>query len=159
MMNDISFPLDIFYDASCPVCKAEMEAIKISDVGNKINLIDCSDITFNDNPYAKDGVYQVDMMECIHAQDAKGKWIKGVDVFAVAYKVTGFDLIGKFWGNNAIRPITTKLYPWIARNRQFLSKTGLPFLFNSIVRKMAETKAEKSFKNSRACANGSCKTE
>jgi hypothetical protein len=35
------------------------------------------------------------MMERIHAQDATGKWIKGVDVFAAAYEVGGFHSLSR----------------------------------------------------------------
>jgi hypothetical protein len=30
------------------------------------------------------------------------------------------------WGNRALRPALERIYPWIARHRQLLSKIGLP---------------------------------
>ncbi len=157
-MKNISYPLTIFYDASCPICKSEMEAIKISDVQNNLILIDCSPATFDATRYANH-IDQANMMFCIHAQDANGIWLKGVDVFAAAYRVTGFDFIAKIWANEKLRPFTTRLYPWIARNRQTLSKTGLPFIFNSLIKKLAQNKAKKTVKQRITCTEESCPTD
>lgn len=152
---NVTYPITIFYDASCPICKSEMEAIKISDVQNKLNLVDCSPTTFDVKKYTN-SISQTDMMTCIHALDANGAWLKGVDVFAAAYSVTGFDFIAAIWANKTLRPITTRLYPWIANNRQLLSKTGLPFVFNSLVKKLAQNKANKTFSQRVTCADDAC---
>ncbi len=77
------------------------------------------------------------MMERIHAQDAIGNWIKGVDVFAVAYSAADFNKLGKFWGSYTMPPILTRIYPLIADNRHWLSKTPLPYVFNKILRMCA----------------------
>lgn len=155
MIQDVTYPLTIFYDASCPICKSEMEAIKISDTQNNLNLIDCSPSTFDATNYAKD-INQADMMTCIHAQDATGAWLKGVDVFAAAYRITGFDFIANIWANKTLRPFTTRLYPWIANNRQLLSKTGLPFVFNTLIKKLAQNKANITYSKRVVCDDKTC---
>ena len=74
------------------------------------------------------------MMERIHAVDAAGLWIKGMDVFEIAYKAGGFNKLGQFWGNKTLRPLLTRAYPLIADNRHWLSKTPLPYLLNKMLR-------------------------
>jgi predicted DCC family thiol-disulfide oxidoreductase YuxK len=137
MENEINiiFPITIFYDASCPLCAAEMHTLKETDTENKLNLVDCSSAQFIEPAFCP--ITQADMMSRIHAQDAAGQWISGVDVFAIAYQASGFTRLGKFWGKPQLRPIFNYLYPMIADNRYWLSKTPLPYLLNKLMRLFA----------------------
>jgi predicted DCC family thiol-disulfide oxidoreductase YuxK len=133
--SNITYPLTIYYDASCPLCKAEMETIKETDFEQKLILVDCSSDDFVEPAFCPTN--KADMMERIHAQDAAGLWLKGVDVFAIAYKAGGFNKLGKFWESKTLRPILTRAYPYIADNRHWLSKTPLPYVFNKMLRMCA----------------------
>lgn len=132
---NITYPLTIYYDASCPLCAAEMHTIKETEFENKLILVDCSAENFNEP--ATCPANKAAMMERIHAVDAAGVWSKGVDVFAIAYQAGGFNKLGKFWGNKTLRPILTRAYPLVADNRHWLSKTPLPFLLNKMLRMCA----------------------
>ncbi len=136
-MINIQYPLTIYYDASCPLCSAEMHTIKETDFENKLILVDCSSDSFKEPAFCPTD--KETMMEHIHAQDAAGQWIKGVDVFAVAYRAAGFNSLSKFWGSSLMRPILIVAYPLIADNRHWLSKTPLPYLFNKLLRMFAPT--------------------
>lgn len=135
---NITYPLTIFYDASCPLCAAEMHTLKETDFENKLILIDCSADNFAEPAFCPST--KAVMMERIHALDAAGVWIKGVDVFAAAYGAAGFNSISQFWGSTLLRPILTRLYPFIADNRQWLSKTPLPYFFNRVLHWLAPKK-------------------
>jgi len=132
MTQNIQFPLTIYYDASCPLCASEMHTIKETDFENKLILVDCSSQAFNEPEFCP--TTKETMMERIHAQDASGAWIKGVDVFAVAYNAAGFKGLAKFWGSKTLQPLLSRAYPFIADNRHWLSKTPLPYLLNSALR-------------------------
>jgi predicted DCC family thiol-disulfide oxidoreductase YuxK len=132
---NITYPLTIYYDASCPLCAAEMHTIKETDFENKLILVDCSNDSFSEPAFCPTN--KVAMMERIHAQDATGAWIKGVDVFAAAYQAAGFKHLSKFWGSRILRPILSRAYPFIADNRHWLSKTPLPYLLNQLLRTCA----------------------
>ncbi len=132
MTQSIQFPLTIYYDASCPFCASEMHTIKETDFENKLILVDCSNQAFNEPEFCP--TTKETMMERIHAQDAAGNWIKGVDVFAAAYGAAGFKGLASFWGSEILRPILSRAYPFIADNRHWLSKTPLPYLLNSALR-------------------------
>lgn len=129
---DIQYPLTIYYDASCPMCRSEMETIKESDTESKLILIDCSNtdlITPDSCPVSREA-----MMERIQAVDASGKWINSTDVFAAAYTAGGFKKLGQLWGNKILRPLFSRAYPLIADNRKLLGKTPLPYLLNKFLR-------------------------
>ena len=134
-MQNITYPLTIYYDASCPLCAAEMHTIKETDFENKLILVDCSNQHFNEPAFCPST--KAAMMKRIHAVDGAGLWLTGVDVFEVAYKAGGFNKLGQFWGNKTLRPLLTRAYPLIADNRHWLSKTPLPYLFNKLLRMCA----------------------
>ena len=112
---NITYPLTIYYDASCPLCATEMHTIKETDFKNKLILVDCSSNNFNVPTFCPSS--KETMMERIHAQDATGAWIKGVDVFAIAYQAGGFTHLGQLWDSKTLKPILSRAYPFIADNR------------------------------------------
>ena len=134
---NITYPLTIYYDASCPMCRTEMETLKETDFDNKLILVDCSNPNM-DVPASCPATPEA-MMERIHAQDASGQWIKGVHVFAVAYNSAGFEKLGRMWGSTMLRPLLSHAYPWIADNRHWLSKTPIPYLLNMTLRALASS--------------------
>jgi hypothetical protein len=36
------------------------------------------------------------------------------------------------WGSAILRPILSRLYPWVAKNRMWLSKFGVPKFFSTL---------------------------
>jgi len=151
-MNTI-YPLTIYFDASCRLCNSEMQNIKLHDANNQLILIDCSTPTFNEMPFHAEGITKKLMMNRLHAQDANGKWLVGVDAFEVIYRTVGMASIATLWGGRFTRPLTKRLYPWVVKHRYTLSKIGLPELFGLWSKHAART-AEK---RSRLCSEGRCK--
>ena len=153
MKPTASFPLTIYYDASCPLCANEMHALKTGDASGKLILVDCSSPEFDDGPFACSGITRESMLRRIHAHDADGRWFKGVDVFEIAYDAAGFAALARLWGHRRLRPWWDKLYPWIARNRYVLSRVGLPYLFSLLTRNAKRTPAATV---ARGCDTGAC---
>lgn len=147
-----TYPLTIYFDASCRLCNSEMQNIKLHDVDNKLILIDCSAPEFDDKPFPKEGITRELMMNKLHMQDANGTWHVGVDAFKVIYHTVGMFSIAKLWGGRFTKPLTKKLYPWVVKNRYTLSKIGLPELFGL----WSKHAARKADKRSRTCAEGRC---
>lgn len=149
---DTRFPLTIYFDASCALCNSEMQNIKLHDTNNQLLLIDCSSPEFDDTPFQAEGISQVQMMNCLHARDANGRWIKGVAAFELIYRTVGMASIAKLWGHPLTRPLAERAYPWIVKHRHVLSAIGLHKLFNLWSRRAARRANQRS----RACANGRC---
>jgi predicted DCC family thiol-disulfide oxidoreductase YuxK len=148
----ISYPLTIYYDASCPLCRTEISALKQYDANGRIEIIDCSPDNFKDEHADKAGYGREAMMRLIHARDAAGQWLIGVPVFEAAYGATGIVGMQKLWGNSMLRPIWDRIYPWVADNRMFLSKLGVTKLFGWMVTRAAK----KANATSQACKDGVC---
>jgi predicted DCC family thiol-disulfide oxidoreductase YuxK len=116
------FPLTIFYDASCPMCAGEMQLLKRRDAHGRLELVDCSAPDFDESVLAGLPIRRQDLMTLIHARDAHGRWFAGIEVFELAYGAVGLDVIAGFWGSRALRPLLTRIYPWVARHRQVLPR-------------------------------------
>lgn len=132
-MKPLRFPLTIFYDASCSLCANEMRALAARDGGRKLLLVDCSSAQFDETVLAGTPIRRHHLMELIHARDAHGTWLIGLDVFEVAYAAAGLDRMAAIWGDARLRPFLGRLYPWIARNRQMLSRLGLSRLIRLVI--------------------------
>jgi predicted DCC family thiol-disulfide oxidoreductase YuxK len=126
MNVSIQYPLSIYFDASCPLCMAEMSALKRHDSTDRLVLIDCSPVGFRDQAAEEAGLQREDFMRIIHARAADGTWLRGVDVFAAAYSAVGLKVLAFVWQFPVWRPLLDWLYPFIARNRQLLSRLGIP---------------------------------
>lgn len=149
------FPLTIYYDASCPLCRQEMHTIKRYDWRDRLRLVDCSVADFDDPVARQAGVTQAEMMRLIRARDAHGLWFVGVDVFVLAYRATDNRLVAGLWANACLRPLWDRLYPWVARYRMPLSKIGFTGLFNRLVR----WSAARAHRRSRSCQDGTCRLD
>jgi predicted DCC family thiol-disulfide oxidoreductase YuxK len=150
-----TYPLTIYFDASCRLCNSEMQNIKIHDVDNQLILIDCSAPEFDEAKFKVIGLTRKQMMNKMHAQDAEGKWVIGVAAFEVIYQTVGMAFVAKMWGGSLTRPLAERLYPWVVKHRYILSQVGLPKLFE-FLGKRAARKAEQ---RSRLCSEGRCSTK
>jgi len=138
-MKLIQYPLTIYYDGACPMCRSEMETLKETDIHHKLILVDCSDSNLSlpeSCPVTREA-----MMERIHAIDANGQWIKSTEVFAAAYAASGYQKLAALWANQTLTPLLSRLYPWVADNRHWLSKTPLPYLLTKLLRYSAKHQA------------------
>lgn len=147
-----TYPLTIYFDASCALCNSEMQTIKLRDSENALTLIDCSGPDFDDGPFQQEGISRDAMMNCLHAQDASGQWLKGVTAFEVIYRTVGMTSIAKFWGHPLTRPITERVYPWVVRHRHILSSLGLHQVFALWSRRAAQA----ANRRSQGCKDGHC---
>jgi predicted DCC family thiol-disulfide oxidoreductase YuxK len=108
-MQTVAYPLTMFYDRSCPLCRQEVDLLREQNHEN--NLVE---------GHTRDA-----MMRLIHARDASGQWLIGPPVFSAAYRAVGIDSIAALWGASWLQPVWKRLYPSVANNRMWLSKIGV----------------------------------
>ena len=125
MNRPIRYPLTVFYDASCPMCAAEMHGLRDLDRHHRLELVDCSAPDFDDEGFRAEGITREKLMSLIHGRDAHGRWLVGIDCFEAAYRAAGLEAAARFWGSRRLGPILRRLYPWVARHRQAISRLGV----------------------------------
>ncbi len=148
----VVWPLTIFYDASCPLCREEMEAIKACDRDGRLRLRDASATDFSDARCDAAGIGGDELMRRIHAVDGAGRWYRGIPVFELAYGAAGLHSVERWFANPRLRPFWERLYPWIARLRQPLSKLRLNRAYGAWVR----AAARRAHRHASACDRGHC---
>lgn len=143
--------LQVFYDRSCALCAGEMHALKALDQDDWIELVDCSAPGFDDAPYRADGITRDAMLARLHVREPQGAWHVGVDAFGLLYGLLGLDAMATAWTHPLTRPVTERLYPWIARHRHALSRLGLHRLAPWLSSLAAHRAARRPH-----CHNGAC---
>lgn len=126
---NVAWPLTVYYDASCPLCRTEIETLKARDGCDRLRLVDCSPPSFGS---PGDGVTRDDLMSRIHARDSRGRWLRGIDVFAAAYAAAGMRRVAALYASPLLRPLLDRAYPWVADHRMLLSRLGLSRVFRLV---------------------------
>jgi len=116
-------PIEVFYDGSCPICTTEMKALARRDGGVRLALTDCSPEGFR--VAAADAPARAVLMHRIHARDAEGRWLRGIDVFVAAYDAAGFHRTARVLASPCLRPLLDRLYGVIADHRRPLAARRL----------------------------------
>lgn len=146
-MTRPAWPLTVYYDASCPLCHREMHALLARIPVGRVLLVDCSLPTFEEARATAAGVGRDALMSRIHACDAQGAWLRGLDVFGAVYRAAGLPLLATVYESRRLRPALDRAYAWIADHRQQLSRLGLARLFRLIA---------PGSEQASACASGTC---
>jgi predicted DCC family thiol-disulfide oxidoreductase YuxK len=144
-------PLTVYYDHSCVLCRSEIENIKARDDHGQLIMVDCSPAGFDSSAMPVD---QATMMNCIHAMDAQGRWLKATDVFVVCYRAAGMGAIASTFA--LAKPVMERIYPFIVRNRYMISKLGIHKVFNALTEKHLQRKAKAAMAASQGCKDGVC---
>lgn len=139
MKTQAEFPLRIYYDASCPMCRSELHGLKSRDDADALELVDCSASGFTDVDLDAAGIPVDTAMNRIHARDAQGRWYDGVEVFELAYGAAGMTRTAKILGHPRLRPVLDRLYPVIGRNRGWLARLGLAPMLSKVLHRRGST--------------------
>lgn len=129
MQAAIQWPLTVFYDHSCQLCRSEMHNIKARDHGDVLRLVDASDAAVLAQ-YQADRPQQ-DLMTLMHARDAAGIWYIGVDAFVVMYQATDMTWVGRVLSWPVVHAVAKAVYPSVARNRYRLPSRWLSGFFEA----------------------------
>ncbi|PUE08833.1 hypothetical protein B9Z51_07790 [Limnohabitans sp. T6-5] len=149
--NQALLPITVYYDHSCRLCRSEIENLSARDKNGNLQMLDCSSPQFDASDLPFD---QATLMNCIHARDAQGQWLKSTDVFVVCYRAAQLQTIARAFA--FAKPLAERVYPWIVRNRYILSGLGIHKLFNALTHRQLQRQAKTAWANSQACKDGAC---
>lgn len=138
MTPQTTYPLTVFFDASCALCAAEMAAMASRDAARRLRLVDCSDAGFDAGPAPREA-----LMTALHAVDAAGRLHVGVAAVRACRRAVGLPSGGPLLDLPLLAPLADRAYAALARNRHRLPR-GLVALLGG---RAAATGA---------CARGNC---
>lgn len=112
---DSSWRIRVFFDADCPLCSREIEAIRRLDRGRgRVDLVDLSAASFDASAY---GLEQAAIEARIHGTLPDGGVVEGVDVFVHIYTALGMGWLVAPARWPGLRTLLDLAYLWFARNR------------------------------------------
>jgi predicted DCC family thiol-disulfide oxidoreductase YuxK len=138
-----AYPLTLLYDASCPVCRLEMDELRYRDRAGQLIFADISAPGFDlaahwPGASATAQPSQLDMKAALHGIGANGVLYTGVETIRLAYAGVG---LGWLWAPTAwpvLRPVFDLGYRWFARHRYVISARLAP-LVGVIAQRRART--------------------
>lgn len=145
--------LEVYYDGSCRLCRAEIDALAAADAHGVLDLRDCAAASFDDAAIRAAGVDRAALMAAMHVRDGAGQWHVGVDAFVALYRAVGIQSMARLWGHPRLKPLWQRAYPWIARNRSLLSRLGAASVIEALVGWQARRAAR------RRCVADACRID
>lgn len=129
------YPLTLYYDSRCALCNAEMTNLMLRNTAGRLRFADVWAPDFEGPPAP---CTRQDLLALIHARQADGTVIRGVEVFRRAYEAVGLG-----WVTGATRwpllgPLADACYPVLARNRHRIPRPFVQLLFGCALRRAAE---------------------
>jgi len=112
-MNARIYPLTIYVDGSCPLCRREMTFLSARDRRRRLRLEDISAPEFANDT----GVPLENLMARIHARRGDGTLVDGIEAFRLAYEAVGLGWIVRPLRWPLLAPFLDRLYMLVARNR------------------------------------------
>lgn len=112
------FPLTVYFDGECPICRREIDLMKLFNRKERLQFIDFSTSSYR---AADHGLNPCDLGKVIHARWADGTIITGVDVFGEMWEAIGLRLFAHLSRRPLINALLVKAYAWFAKNRLWLT--------------------------------------
>lgn len=115
------YPLTIFYDGACPLCKREMRWYQSNNPHGRLTFVDISQVDFVAEAYGRSNQ---DFMARMHVRDADGVYTTGVDAFILIWQAypekSKFQRVRKIIGVPGIKHLARLFYALFARYRHLL---------------------------------------
>ena len=111
-MNDAA--LTLLYDADCPMCAAEVRFMQRRDKHSRLAFLDITSPSFEPSRF---GLTEDDVHARLHAVEADGTVIEGVEVFRRAYGEVGLGWVLAPTSWPVLRPLADAGYRLFARYR------------------------------------------
>ena len=118
MTGVIRYPITIFYDGACGICRKEMERYAAKDKNSRLKFVNANNPDFKPE---NEGLDPKKILDYIHAKDGNGKIVYGVDAFAWIWEAYGYKFLPIFVRLPLVKVAARGFYRLFARYRYKLS--------------------------------------
>ena len=123
MATETTYPLKVFYDGSCPLCRSKMEQYRLRGHEGRLVFVDVTAPEFDPVPYA---VPMSDFMYELHAIDGSGNLYCGVDAFRAIWRAlppsTWYGLLGFLISLPLVHSAAGLIYRAVAGTRHLYAR-------------------------------------
>lgn len=119
--NAAPYPLTVYYDGACPICRREISLMRRLDRRGRLLLIDFAPPTFCE---PECGLSCEQLSAVIHARWGDGRVIQGVEVFRAMWTAVGLGWLARVSRWPFIDRLLVRSYVWFAKHRLRLTGRG-----------------------------------
>lgn len=112
-MTSSHYPLTLFFDGECPVCRTEMQSLRLRDAAGRLRFDDLRAPGF----VVPAGATLEHMLTTIHARTADSRLVTGVKTLRLAYRAVGLGWLVAPTTWPGLRGASERAYLWFARHR------------------------------------------
>ncbi len=122
MDEEPKYPITIYYDGACGICRREMEHYRAKDKNARLKFINANHPNFDPK---SEGLDPQNILDYIHAKDENGKVVYGLEAFAWIWEACGYKLLPILVRLPLIRQLARAFYRLFARYRYKISRGNL----------------------------------
>ncbi len=130
-MSQPLLPLTLFYDGACPLCQAEILYLQTRNQQQLLQFVDINSSAFDPD---RVGVSCQAALDQMLGQIEGQAPIRGVPVFAEAYRRANLPILAWLFSRKTLRPILNLAYRIFAKNRHAISGAIGPFALKLVKR-------------------------
>jgi predicted DCC family thiol-disulfide oxidoreductase YuxK len=108
----------VLFDGACPLCRTEMQRLKLRDPDHRLRLVDIAAPDFNAPAW---GFELAALRDALHARAPDGRWMIGMAAIRHVYARVGLGWLLAPTGWPVLRPAFDRFYAWLARHRVSVS--------------------------------------
>lgn len=112
------YPLTIYFDGACGVCRQEMDKFKARDKHQRLRFVDISQPGFEAGQF---GLDRKQVRIYLHVKDSDGRLSRGVDAFAAIWQALGYKILPQLCRSVFVKPWARLFYRIFSRYRYFFS--------------------------------------
>lgn len=122
MDEEPKYPITIFYDGACGICRREMERYRAEDKNARLKFVNANHPSFDPK---SEGLDPQKILDYIYAKDQNGKVVCGVDAFAWIWEACGYKFLPILVRLPLIKQLARAFYRLFARCRYKISREKL----------------------------------
>lgn len=104
----------VLFDGACPMCRTEMQRLKLRDPDHRLRLVDIAAPDFNAPAW---GFELTALGNALHARAPDGRWLIGMAAIRHVYGRVGLGWLLAPTGWPLLRPAFDRFYAWLVRHR------------------------------------------
>ena len=108
------YAIEVFFDGDCPLCKREINVLRLMDRGHRLRLTNIAASDFDASQYE---ITMDRFMEEMHGRLPTGEWVTGVEAFRHIYGALGFGWLVRATRLPGVSHLADKAYHVFAKNR------------------------------------------
>lgn len=108
------YPIQIFYDGACRICRSQVLKYKGRDTHDRLKLVDISRRDFNAKDYT---LQNADLENYMYAKDSRGRTVRGAQAIAWMLRAVGHRILASLLTMPILKHLARIGYRGLAAHR------------------------------------------